>query len=108
MKHFKDTINELIDKANGPKYNLKLPKDDEMPQSMIANMLNNSLKQHSHNRLQLNNINNDDEQLLIICETIIIAFRSIYYKYIDAANAMFMIKICGRKRNTVYKLLHCK
>ena len=106
MKHFQYILNELINAPNGAKYDLKLPRNDEMPQSMIANMLNNSLKQDANDRLQLNNIN--DDELLIICETIIIAFRSIYYKYIDAANAMFMINISGRKRNAVYKLLDCR
>ena len=59
-----------------------------------------------------NNNNNYNEQNMktvdiisqTVCEKIIIAFRSMYRKYIDSYNATFMINISSRNRDKLMKL----
>ena len=86
------------------RHDLKLPQ--EIPKSMIAEKLNKELNNLISDVNNTNkNINNKVDAIsILICEKIIIAFHSMYNKYIDPNNAIFMINISSRNRDILNNL----
>ena len=84
------------------RFTLALPptktEEGEIPESIMCQTLRNNLNQIEDIR-EMKQENN-----VIICEKIILAFESLYNKYIDSQNAVFMINISSNNRNQLTHL----
>ena len=114
MKYFfDDIIQELSEESKHARFNVNLADSQQsynrksqknkninsrfeqfIPESAISQQLFKSL----------NNIDMIDSQVSIVSNHIILAFRSIYHKYIDSYNATFMINISSRHRTQLRNL----
>ena len=111
-KYFGEIMNQLNKSNVYTKYKLKLPETNSnmnsihyFPQSIIAQRLNNSLEKFLVDDIDIKDDKFDNSKTLIVCKHIILAFKSIYYKYIDDSDAIFMINVSSPSRNKVTKLL---
>ena len=107
IHYFSNVVEQLKEESRFCRYNApfpncttvwqqKLKTEDRIPVSLIAQQLYQTIEE---------NIN---KNIIHIGNDIIEAFKLIYNKYVDAQDAIFMINISSRKRNSLMNLLDCE
>ena len=97
---FGEIMENLSQESKLARFNLVLPEKKtekgEIPESIMCQRLRNDLNEIKENG-PIDNVN------VLMCEKIILAFSSLYNKYINSQNAIFMINISSNNRS---KLTH--
>ena len=103
IDEFGEIMAELGEETKYARFDLALPKATEtehIPQSLIAQRLRNTINDLRKGQ-KVTKLNEQFDIVTIsICDEIVVTFKSIYYKYVDPSNAIFMINISSRLRKT--------